>query len=126
MASHDIQVEEEFQRKGLGKHLMQVCELIGTKQRMKFVQLLLPNGSERAVNFLTSKMKGYDVDHSHHEFLEGDVEDEGFGIYGKCIDRALKAKKQAEAAGNTVFDPHGEGEKQFLGVHIRRPKGGRS
>ena len=106
---YDIQVEEAFQRKGLGKHLMQVCELIGTKQRMKFVQLLLPNGSERAVDFLTSKLKGYGVDNSHHEFLEGDVEDEGFGIYGKCIDRALKATKQAAATAKTqvqqeIFD----------------------
>ena len=31
-------------------------------------------------------------------------------------------QEQAEALGETVFDPHGEGEKQFLGVHIRRPK----
>ncbi len=28
--------------------------------------------------------------------------------------------KQAEEAGQTAFDPHGE-EVEFFGVHIRRP-----
>ena len=58
---------------------------------------------------MTSKLKGYGVDNSHHEFLEGDVEDEGFGIYGKCIDRALKASRQAAATAKNqvqqeIFD----------------------
>ena len=43
-----------------------------------------------------------------------------------ALDLKCMTKKQAEASGDTVFDPHGEGEKQFLGVHIRRPKEGRS
>ena len=43
-----------------------------------------------------------------------------------ALDLKCMTKKQAEAAGDTVFDPHGEGEKQFLGVHIRRPKEERS
>ena len=39
-----------------------------------------------------------------------------------ALDLKCMTKEQAEALGDTVFDPHGEGEKQFLGVHIRRPK----
>ena len=39
-----------------------------------------------------------------------------------ALDLKCMTTSQAEAAGETVFDPHGEGEKQFLGIHIRRPK----
>lgn len=42
-----------------------------------------------------------------------------------ALDLKCMTRKQADASGDTVFDPHGEGEKQFLGVHIRRPKEGR-
>ena len=57
------------------------------------------------------------------------------GNTGKIYDRIIQAEfhimsakllklteEQARVAGNTVFDPHGEGEKQFMGIHIRRPK----
>ena len=37
-----------------------------------------------------------------------------------ALDLKCMTKEQAEALGDTVFDPHGEGEKQFLGVHRRR------
>ena len=39
-----------------------------------------------------------------------------------ALDLKCMTTSQAKAAGETVFDPHGEGEKQFLGIHIRRPK----
>jgi N-alpha-acetyltransferase 40 len=100
---YDIQVEQEYQKKGLGKHLMQLCELIGNKQRISHVQLLVPNGSTTIVNFLASKMKGYEEDNSHEMFLEGDVEDMGFSVHGKCIDRALKARNVAAAREKESF-----------------------
>jgi N-alpha-acetyltransferase 40 len=91
---YDIQVEPEYQRKGLGKHLMQLCELIGTKQRMKFLQLLIPNGNDVAVNFLSTKLKDYDFDATGLDYVDGDVEDFGFKLQSKCIDRQLKKSIQ--------------------------------
>ena len=91
---YDIQVEPEYQRKGLGKHLMQVCELIGTKQRMKFLQLLIPNGNDIAVNFLSKKLKGYDCDTTGLDYVDGDVDEFGFKLQSKCIDKQLKKRIQ--------------------------------
>ena len=39
-----------------------------------------------------------------------------------ALDLKCMTTEQASKAGDTVFDPHGDGEKQFLGIHIRRPK----
>ena len=37
-----------------------------------------------------------------------------------ALDLKCMTPEQAEAAGETAFDPHGE-EVEFFGVHIRRP-----
>lgn len=97
---YDIQVEPEYQRKGLGKHLMQLCELMGTKQKMKFVQLLIPNGNDVAVSFLSKKLKGYEFDANGLDFVDGDVSDFGFKLQSKCIDRELKKRIQKVKAEN--------------------------
>ena len=38
-----------------------------------------------------------------------------------ALDLKCMTPKQAEEAGQTAFDPHGE-EVEFFGVHIRRPE----
>tara|TARA_B100001758_G_C18156098_1_gene476680 strand:+ start:194 stop:520 length:327 start_codon:yes stop_codon:yes gene_type:complete len=38
-----------------------------------------------------------------------------------ALDLKCMTPAQAEQAGDTSFDPHGEKEMQFFGVHIRRP-----
>jgi len=37
------------------------------------------------------------------------------------LDLKCMTPEQAENSGDTSFDPHGEKEMQFFGVHIRRP-----
>ena len=73
---------------------MQVCELIGTKQRMKFLQLLIPNGNDIAVNFLSKKLKGYDFDTTGLDYVDGDVDEFGFKLQSICIDKQLKKRIQ--------------------------------
>ena len=36
---YDIHIEEEFQRKGLGKHLLIILELIARKEKMSFLSI---------------------------------------------------------------------------------------
>tara|TARA_B100000029_G_scaffold113065_2_gene105291 strand:- start:1996 stop:2322 length:327 start_codon:yes stop_codon:yes gene_type:complete len=39
-----------------------------------------------------------------------------------ALDLKCMTPEQAAQAGDTSFDPHGGGEMEFFGVHIRRPE----
>lgn len=78
----DIQVEEEFQRKGLGGHLLKVLELIAFQQRMKFVSVPVQVACTSGISFIT-KVKGYGPDAYLSEMLQFSAEDEGFQVYSK-------------------------------------------
>mmetsp|Transcript_5249 Transcript_5249/g.33010 ORF Transcript_5249/g.33010 Transcript_5249/m.33010 type:complete len:306 (-) Transcript_5249:597-1514(-) len=57
---YDIQVAPAYQRKGLGKHLMQLIELIADRYHIGFVMAPLIKGDPRSVAFFQSKLKGYE------------------------------------------------------------------
>lgn len=57
----ELQLSAALQRKGVGKHLMQVCELVGRKAGMQMAMLTVLLNNEPALAFYTSKMK-YSVD----------------------------------------------------------------
>ncbi|KAL2635240.1 hypothetical protein R1flu_006719 [Riccia fluitans] len=54
---YELQLESCVQRKGLGRFLMQFCELIGRKNQMKGVMLTVQKKNTGAVNFYLSKLK---------------------------------------------------------------------
>ncbi|KAG6548942.1 hypothetical protein Mapa_009710 [Marchantia paleacea] len=54
---YELQLESCVQRKGLGKFLMQFCELIGRKNQMKGVMLTVQKKNIGAMNFYTSKLR---------------------------------------------------------------------
>lgn len=39
-----------------------------------------------------------------------------------ALDLKCMTPEQAAQAGDTSFDPHGGGETEFFGIHIRRPE----
>jgi GNAT superfamily N-acetyltransferase len=48
--SYEVQVDQDFRHKGVGKFLMQILELIGHKAQMKKVVLTVFTGEIYAVN----------------------------------------------------------------------------
>lgn len=57
---YDIQVAPLYQRKGLGKHLMQLIELIADRYHIQFVMAPLIKGDPRSLAFFQSKLRGYE------------------------------------------------------------------
>jgi GNAT superfamily N-acetyltransferase len=105
----DIHVEEQHQRKGLGKHLLTLCELIAKREKMKFVSIPVMNGDDVATSFI-KKSKGYMPDTNLFELLGFDSNVEGFNVYAKSLDLP-KPKPVEENVVNvtstetsTVFD----------------------
>lgn len=96
---YDLHVKPEYQRSGLGRHLMRLLEMIALKQHMSFVEIFVTRDCEPAHQFVQSKLKGYSTAavQALMDDLEGDVDDESFTVYSKCVDRQLKARRKAEA-----------------------------
>jgi GNAT superfamily N-acetyltransferase len=94
----DIQVEEEFQRKGLGGHLLKVLELIAFQQRMKFVSVPVQVACTSGISFIT-KVKGYGPDAYLSDVLQFSAEDEGFQVYSKELGTG---KTKAAVAASAV------------------------
>eukprot|EP01103_Thecamoeba_quadrilineata_P015750 TRINITY_DN5072_c0_g1_i2.p1 TRINITY_DN5072_c0_g1~~TRINITY_DN5072_c0_g1_i2.p1 ORF type:complete len:193 (-),score=41.10 TRINITY_DN5072_c0_g1_i2:24-602(-) len=54
---YEIQIRPEYQNKGLGKFLVQICELIAQRNKMKCVELTVQKANREAVRFYTTKLK---------------------------------------------------------------------
>lgn len=100
----DIHVEEEFQRRGLAKHLMILLELIARREKMQYVALSIYLGDTLAKSWLDKSTKGYCIDPSLEQTI-GFVSDmEGFDIYTKKLE-LLKPKQAAPVvAKKTIVD----------------------
>lgn len=60
---YELQVEEEFQRQGIGKHMMEVLMDLAAHFRMNKVMLTVFKHNINAMNFYTSELK-YHIDKS--------------------------------------------------------------
>ncbi|OQR83866.1 N-acetyltransferase [Achlya hypogyna] len=79
---YELQIGPSLQRKGLGKRLMQLLELIGRKYKMKWILLTVFKANTSALTFYTHKL-GYDIDEtspSQHGNL-----DESYEILSKPL-----------------------------------------
>ena len=54
----NIQLKPQFQRKGLGRHLMMTLEMIARKQQMTYLTIKVYKGAEAAEAFVEEKLKG--------------------------------------------------------------------
>ena len=88
----ELQLEDSVRRKGLGRHLMSLLELIARKQGMKWVMLSVFKSNTAADTFYREKMK-YTMDELSPSaaFLDDTA---GYEILSKCMDPALKEKQQ--------------------------------
>lgn len=60
---YELQIAEAARRRGLGRHLMLVAELMARKNGMQWVMLTVLKNNEAAVDFYRRRMK-YDIDES--------------------------------------------------------------
>ncbi len=93
---YELQLEPEAQRKGLGRRIMQVLELIAGKNNMKWVMLTVFTANEPGMSFYTEKMK-YVVDEISPSRSEV-MKTHAYEILSKCIDPELR-KAYALSAG---------------------------
>lgn len=95
---YDIQLTEGVRRKGLGKHLMQIFELVCRKYQMSFLQARVHRGNDAAAAFFSSKLKGFEVETPPAAMQAAEmVEELNFDVLSKCTNQSM-AKKQTEAA----------------------------
>lgn len=113
----DIHVEPEFQRKGLGKHLLTVLELIARQQKMKVISIPVQLKDDVCTNWI-NKMKGYSPDNSLRALLGFECDMEGFEVYAKYltdvpkkVEESPKVESVFTAASGTQDENKINGEK---------------
>lgn len=68
---YDIQVDKDYQRKGLGRHLLILMELIARREGMERISLPVQLGDEATVQWLSKIARGFTPDYSIVEATEG-------------------------------------------------------
>lgn len=101
----DLQVEPEVQRKGVGRHLMRMLEIIAQKQGMMHVMAPVVVKDENAKNFFLNGNTGFQLDDlSSVQSYDGQnaadliAEDGTFTIYSKTLTAASIAADASAGA----------------------------
>jgi len=97
---YELQIAEMAQRKGVGKFMMQICELVGRKNNMKGVMLTSFKNNPSANAFYLEKLK-YVIDPISPSYVNPLAKDEySYEIISKiwCKDAQKALKKRAEEA----------------------------
>ena len=81
---YELQLTPSVQRKGLGKHLMQMMEIIAKQCSMQFVMLTVLKNNKPAFDFYLHKMK-YSIDMTSPSMND---ESAGHEILSKIVDKA--------------------------------------
>jgi len=91
---YELQLEESIRRKGLGKFLMQVCELIARKQQ--FVRMLLQvfSANTGALGLYKEALK-FQVDETSPNF-KNPLNDAGYEILSKYFTSTVKPTDKTE------------------------------
>jgi GNAT superfamily N-acetyltransferase len=98
----DMHLDESIQRKGLGRHLVMLLELISRREKMQMVCFPVQLYDEDTVAFLTA-IRGYAPDASLKETLDFEPELEGFNVYVKSLVPIVRpAVTLAPAVSNTA------------------------
>lgn len=85
---YDIHVDEDSQRKGLGKHLLVLLELIARREKMKFVSIPVQLGDSDTTTWLQKTGRGFSVDQGM-KGLGFDPDIEVYTHTDKCVSVCL-------------------------------------
>ena len=88
---YELQVAAAGRRHGLGKHMMQICELMARKNAMKKVMLTVFKKNVAAVKFYTKKMK-YQIDEISPSLSDEDFS-QSYEILSKVVCPELKRER---------------------------------
>ena len=69
----DVHVEERYQRKGVGKHLLTLLSLIGSREKMMHVCVPIQMFDDRSQQWIES-IKGFAPDKSLEKLINFDAE----------------------------------------------------
>ena len=105
----DIHIEDEFQRKGLGRHIIMMLEVMARSYHIDYVVAPVMLDDENSETWLKS-LKGYSVATDLMSGIGLDSEMEGFCIYSKAIQSAVPRATAAPLAdiSNKATVPAGE------------------
>jgi len=92
---YEIQLSKPVQKKGLGKFMMAILELMANKYEMKCVMLTVFKHNKTAEDFFMNKLK-YTVDEISPEMGVYDKEDYSYQILSKLTKLGKQAKEEAE------------------------------
>ena len=98
----DLHVEEEYQRKGLGKHLLTILELVAKREGMSrvYIPVQLEDDITMAWVDRVCVPRGYTPDASLVSLINFDAEMEGFEVYCKEMKAPVK-KADSSSVGAT-------------------------
>lgn len=86
----DIHLENSIQRRGIGKHLITILELIARKEQMSRISISVQDHDDVTLNWLT-KVKGYSPDVTMG-LIGFDASTEGFDVYSKTFQVIIAPK----------------------------------
>lgn len=92
---YELQVSKEFERRGLGRHLTQLMELLARRHGMEWVMCTVFKTNEPSMNFFMGKMK-FTIDETSPSF-DPDMGEQSYEILSKCVDPELRRQLQAAA-----------------------------
>lgn len=87
----DIHIEEQYQGKGLGKHMLMLMELIAKKENMKMVSIPVQLNDEDTLGWVQNGAKGYAPDTSLKDLVGFDADLEGFEVFTKVFGASAAA-----------------------------------
>jgi GNAT superfamily N-acetyltransferase len=119
----DIHVDDDCQRKGLGRHLLTVMELIARREQMKMIALPVQLSDVRTLTWINSKCKGYAPDKSLLNLVGFDAEMEGFEVYAKHLDLPKPAAAAPALAVSVPAAVATPAKKAGVSVEVSSPHG---
>ena len=98
----DLHLDEEIRRKGLGKHLMTILELVARREKMQHLSIPVQMFDEDTTAWIEHGMKGYNSDIILREVLAFDPDMEGFNVFCKAIGAASKVVAVAPESASPI------------------------
>ena len=83
---YDLHLEADAQRKGLGRHVLNLLQLVARKHKMSVMQVLVPEGCDGMESLLLDRA-GFgedEMDYAPEDVSEDDLE--GLTIFHKVFD----------------------------------------
>ena len=101
----DIHLDESVRRKGLGKHIMMLLELIARREKMHSVSIPVQMFDESTTAWIQNGMKGYSTELILRDVLAFDPDMEGFNVYSKSVGAKPKVVSPSPSPEPAAISP---------------------